>query len=312
MATTNFTENEEQKSFDSMHCSTELTERIYNQLIFFSAVHSTLFVTAFLGNTLILVALHKESSLHSPSKLLFRCLATTDLCVGLIAEPLYVIYFISVLNKRWNICHHEFVIVQLTGYILSSVSLCTMTAISVDRLLALLLRLRYRQVVTLKRMYLIVTVCWILSTFGSTMYFWNHRITLWGGYSGISLCLVTSIFCYSKIFIDLRHNQVQAQVNVNQGQPNQIVSLNRARYRKTVNSALSMQLALVICYLPQGIVELLVLQRGPSPFLLLVRFFTVTLVFLNSTLNPILYCWKIREVRQAVKDTLRGLCCSSS
>ena len=187
-----------------------------------------------------------------------------------------------------------------------------MTAISVDRLLALLLGLRYRQVVTLKRMYLIVTVCWILSTFGSTMYFWNHRITLWGGCSGISLCLVTSIFCYSKIFITLRNNHVQAQGNVNQGQPSQIVSLNRARYRKTVTSALWVQLSLIICYLPQGIVEVLVVQRGLSPSLILARSFTVTLVFLNSTLNPILYCWKIREVRQAVKDTLRGLCCSSS
>ena len=129
---------------------------------------------------------------------------------------------------------------------------------------------------------------------------------------GISLCLVTSIFCYTNIFITLRQNQVQAQVNVYQGQPSQIVSLNRARYRKTVTSALWVQLTLVVCYLPHGIVELLFLQRGPSSSLLVVRLFTVTLVFLNSTLNPILYCWKIREVRQAVKDTIRGLCYSWS
>ena len=30
---------------------------------------------------------------------------------------------------------------------------------------------------------------------------------------------------------------------------------------------------------------------------------TVTLVYFNSSLNPILYCWKIREVKQAVKYT---------
>ena len=178
MATTNSTGNAEQTSFDDMHCSTELTEEIYNQLIFFSVVNSILFLTAFLGNTLILVALHKESSLHAPSKLLFRCLATTDLCVGIIAEPLYVIYFISVLNKRWDICHYALAIVQLAGYILSSVSLSTMTAISVDRLLALLLGLRYRQIVTLKRIFLIVTIFWVVSAVGSSMYFWDHRVTL--------------------------------------------------------------------------------------------------------------------------------------
>ena len=113
---------------------------------------------------------------------------------------------------------------------------------------------------------------------------------------------MTSFFCYSKIFITFRHNQVQGQGNVYQGQPSHIVSLHRVRYRKTVTTALWVQLALVICYLPQGILE-----RGPSPSLFAVRGFTATLVFLNSSLNPILYCWKIREVRQAAKNTLRGV-----
>ena len=43
------------------------------------------------------------------------------------------------------------------------------------------------------------------------------------------------------------------------------------------------------------------------PSVLVARLFTVTLVLLNSSLNPFLYCWKIREVRQAVRDTLRDL-----
>ena len=295
-----------------MHCTAVFRKEIYSQLIFLTAVHSILSITAFLGNTLILVALHKESSLHPPSKLLFRSLATTDLCVGLIAHPLSVTYYISLVNERWNICRHAFAASYRTAYIVCSVSLFTWTTISVDRLLALLLGLRYRQVVTFKRMCLAVTLSWVVSILGSTLYLTNHRVTLWLGFSVISLCLVTSIVCYTKIFITLRHNQVQAQGNVNLGQPSQIVSLNRARYRKTVTSALWVQLTLIVCYLPQGIVELLVLQREPSPFLLVVRFSTATLVFLNSTLNPILYCWKIREVRQAVKSTLSGLCCLTS
>ena len=52
-------------------------------------------IAAILGNTLILVALHNESSLHPPSKLLLRCLATTDICVGLMAQPVCVVYWIS-------------------------------------------------------------------------------------------------------------------------------------------------------------------------------------------------------------------------
>ena len=188
-------------------------------------------------------------------------------------------------------------------------SLFTLTAISVDRLLALLLGLRYRQVVTLKRIYRIVVVFWILSTTGATIWYLNESIVAWYVCVIEAFSVVTTIFSYTKIFLTLRHNQIHAQGNVNQGQPSQIVSLNRARYRKTVFSALWVQLALVVCTLPVTIVEVFRLQRGVTSDIMVDTFFSYTLVYLNSSLNPILYCWKIREVRQAVKDTLSGLFC---
>ena len=161
-------------------------------------------------NTLILVALHKESSLHASSKLLLWNLATTDLCVAPVVEPVLLTYFISVLNEQWHVCRFAFNIFHFTSYILCLVSLFTLAAISVDRLLALLLGLRYRQVVTLKRIYLTITLSWVLATIGSTMYLWDHHVTIWFGYSVTTLCLVTSVFCYGRIFLTLRNNQVQA------------------------------------------------------------------------------------------------------
>ena len=308
MALTNLTGDPKQTSSENLACSTEFTGEVHNHLIVLLMLNGFVAITAFLGNTLILVALHKETSLHAPSKLLFRNLATTDLCVGLIVEPVYVTYVISTLNEPWNICRYVFAVLSITGYILSGVSLCTLTAISVDRLLALLLGLRYRQVVTLKRIYRVVVGFWVLSTAGATMLFWNERITALCACIVAALCVVTPIFSYTKIFLTLRHNQIQAQGNVNQGQPNQTVQLNIARYKRTVSSALWVQLALVVCYLPVAIVQILRLQRGVSS-LLVARFYSLTLVAINSSLNPILYCWKIREVRQAVKDTLRGIFC---
>ena len=114
-------------------------------------------ITAFLGNTLIahiLVALHKETSVHSQSKLLYRNLAITDLCVGIIAEPLLVAYLMSLVKQRWDICNELDYAGLAIGAILCSVSLFTLTAISVDRLLALSLGLRYRRVATLRKAYL--------------------------------------------------------------------------------------------------------------------------------------------------------------
>ena len=312
MAVTNLTDNATQKSFAELYCSKESTGGLYNHLLMFSVIHTFLAITAIMGNSLILLAFHREASLHPPSKLLFRCLAITDLCVGLIVEPVFVTYFTSVLNERWAICRHAFDAFHIIGYALGCVSLFTLTAISVDRLLALLLRLRYRQVVTLKRIYLTVALSWVVSTIGSIVYIWNNRITLWFGYIVIALCLVTSMISYTKIFLALRQNQVQAHGQINQGQTSQRFARNITQYRKTVSSALWVQLMLVFCYTPHGIVEILILRSGLSPLLIVARTYSVTLVFLNSSLNPILYCWKIREVRQAVKDLVKNLFCSST
>ena len=179
MALTNFTEYENKETVSELYCSVELIRGVDGELIFLSSLNIFLSIAVFLGNTLILVALHKETSLHPPSKLLYRNLAITDLCVGIIAEPLAVTYFTSVVNERWDICYHANWAKDFSSYTLCSVSLLTLTAISVDRLLALLLGLRYRQVVTLRRTFITVIALWILAIVGACTNFWNRRITSW-------------------------------------------------------------------------------------------------------------------------------------
>ena len=87
-------------------------------------------------------------------------------------------------------------------------------------------------------------------------------------------------------------------------------ALNMARYRKAVYSALWVQLALVVCYVPQFTVEIVIFLSATrfSNFFLIYGMANV-LVFFNSTLNPFLYCWKISEVRRAVKQTIRQAIC---
>ena len=111
----------------------------------------------------------------------------------------------------------------------------------------------------------------------------------------------TTICANIKIFISLRDNQIHGQNHFVQGQSSQANALNIARYRKAVYSALWVQVTLVIFYLPYSIaVAFRTRQGGMLISTYLAREFTATLVFLNSSLNPFLYCWKITEVRQAV------------
>ena len=182
--------------------------------------------------------------------------------------------------------------ISVAAVTLCGVSLITLTVISVDRLLALLLGLRYRQVMTLKRTLLIAISGWIVSIVGASISFLNLLILSLYQYIGAAFCLVTTICAYTKIFMSLRHNQIHGQNHVVQGQSSQVNTLNIARYRKAVYSALWVQVTLVICYLPYVIAEALTPQRGMPLSTYLAREFTATLVCLNSSLNPLLCCWR--------------------
>ena len=311
MARNNLTEGGVQmETYQELLCSPSLAGGLQQQSIHLAVVNGILSLTAILGNFLILVALRKESSLNPPSKLLYRCLATTDLLVGLVSQPLYVIYWISIVNENWNLCRYSRNATYVTIYAFCGVSLGTITAISIDRPLALLLGLRYKQTVTLKRTNIILAAIWVLSGVAALCYILDYRINLWYGYIGVPSCLLISIVSYTKIFHTLVHHQAQVQVHVRlqSSQPN---SLNISRYRKAVYSALWVQLALVACYTPGTFLEIEnVHNRTLSPQFVFSRGIGATLLYFNSTLNPFLYYWKISEVRQAVKQTIRQvLCC---
>ena len=130
--------------------------------------------------------------------------------------------------------------------------------ISVDSLLALLLGMKYRRVVTLQRTNIVIT-CWVVSIVSSSVWLCFDPITT-SRYSNIvvPLCLVTSIFCYTKIFFTLRHHQSEKQDHIQQ--TNQTNQLNVIRYRKAVFTAMRLQITLVACYLPQVIPVTLIIH----------------------------------------------------
>ena len=309
MATANVSDEKQnypEKAYD-LYCSLDKDTAIHGQLTFIAVLNAFLSITAFLGNVLVLLALRRVSSLHPPTKLLFRSLAVIDLCAGLFSETLFVTLLVTVLNEHWKICRYLAVTVFTTGEILTLVSMLTLTAISLDRLLALLLGLRYRQVVTLKRTRLMIIVFWVLSAgFTTARLLWKLRII--SRYRAIvtSLCLVTSTFSHTKIFFTLRRHQNQVQDHVQP--PNQTNQLNIARFRKAVSTALWLQLTLIVCYLPVISANFSMKTESSSSYLVAFSYM-LTLVFLNSSLNPILYCWKIDEVRQGMKETIRQILC---
>ena len=280
-----------------------------------SGVNIFLAITASLGNTLILIALHKVTSIYPPTKLLFRCLAVTDLLVGLISQPLYVTILFPWFTT-WNV---NVAIVLADGFffrLLPAVSLLTSAAISVDRLLALLLGLRYRHTVTLRRLWVVLFCFWLISALQATgsIFFEYPKLDKIANMllcPLLTLSLLVSVFSYAKIFKTLRYRQVQVHRNTHQGpRPNGGGNqLNIARYKKTVYSIAWVQLALLICYFPYNLIGFLKLFRklpfSNEIYIQLPWASFETLLYLNSSLNPALYCWRIRDVRQEVKNIIR-------
>ena len=270
-----------------------------------AAVNILFSITSSLGNILILIALRKVTSLHPPTKLLFQCLAITDLGVGLTSQPLFAtVLLIGYRNVNWSVS----VIRNYLSLIFCGVSLLISTALSVDRLLALLLGLRYRHVVTLKRVRIAVACCWLTALVTALVIFLTGgkifpRIAM----ILIILSVIISLSSYTKIVLKLRQHQTSVQENVHQGMANAGgVPVNLEQYKRTVVSIALVQVALIACYVP-FLTALMLVQLNSIPNNVFVPVST-TFVYLNSSLNPFLYCWRIKEVRQAVLGTIKRFC----
>ena len=290
--------------------------------IFLIALNIFLSMFATLGNVLILVALRNVSSIHPPTKLLFRCLAITDLCVGLLGQPLYIYFWCITISLDNGNRIVELVYVYLFIIrVLVAVSILTAAAISVDRLLALLLGLRYRPVVTLRRVRVVITCVWFIAVsnaslycVGSILFHYESLLASWWTYRAfIIFSIIVSTFSYTKIFLTLRHQQAQVQGHVQQEQSSRVRSvLNIARYKKTVYSVAWIQFAMLACYGPYIVMAFLwhFGNVGYSTEVMIAGEVFYCLFFLNSSLNPVLYCWRIKDIRQEVKNLIRKcLCC---
>ena len=278
-------------------------------LMFHAGLNVFLSITAALGNLLIIVALPRVSSVHPPTKLLYRCLAITDLLVGLILNPLHTIPIVAYLTEvNWKLVLYSRTIAFVFSFVLCGVSIFVSTAISVDRLLALLLGFRYRHLVTLWRVRAVVVAFFSLGvSVGLCFLFWNRRIALIISLGLVLISVIISILSYSKIFFGLRQYRVRIQDLIHAEQPRERrAPLNISLYKKTVSSIICVQLALVACYVPFVICVVTIrIKRWSGMYAHMVWLFSGTLVYLNSSLNPILYCWKLKGVRQAVKRTIR-------
>ena len=273
-------------------------------VIIHCVLNAPLMPISILCNVLVLAAIIRTPSIRSTHMIMLCSLAVSDLLVGLIAQPIYI-------AKELTEDSSIYLVWKITVSFLSVVSLMTITAITVDRFLALHYHMRYATLATESRVeYTIITI-WLFSFLLSCVQFWNARAKHLGMGIVILICLTISTVSYMRIFQIVRRHQIQIHAQQQAVQNcNTENNLNNARLGKSARNTLILFTALIVCYIPVSIV-LTVNAISQWNFQIEWDFASIS-VFLNSSINPFLYCWRVRELRTAVFKTARQLSCKQT
>ena len=252
------------------------------------------------GNAVILHVFRKTQELRSPSFVLLFCLAASDLLVGLICQPSFVGLKIAQFGNDFSVHCTLAIIHGISGWTTSGASLLTLSAVSIDRLLALTLHLRYNTIVTVPRVFQTVVCLWLFLIIVVMLRFW---ITNWLVFPLVIILLTFFVTTLStvKIFQIVRRHQRQ----ITQQQSVQSNTINVLKCRKSAVTVLYVYGLFVISYLPVFVIMLIELYTGVTRTTKIAFNHIVTVVFVNSFLNPVVYYWRIREIRRAVKNVLR-------
>ena len=215
-------------------------------------LNAPVMLLSIIGNALVLVAILRTPSIRSPSVIFLCNLAVSDLLVGLVVEPAYIaeqiVRTVTVPQKA----------VKTMGFAGCSVSLWTITAITVDRFLALHYHLQYPNLMTTSRaIYTIITI-WCIITLFSFSILWSLRIYNVLAAFCITICLLVCLVCFIKIYRIVRRHQLQ--IHVQQQAVENSTDAKNHHIRQSTRSAKNIFiyfLAMILCYSPFSIVVII-------------------------------------------------------
>ena len=265
-------------------------------------------------NCLTIYALTKLSSLPRPLRTLLLSLAVSDLGVGLMVQPSYIATLVMEMeqktenNPAYNIIFKFYAFtVNLFGF----ASFFGVTLLSLDGFIAVCLFLRYQEFVTHKRVVALMISKWVCSAVLSFLRLWIPTRIAFIIYAIIFLSLLlTTVPLNFKIVVAVRRhaNQIQALQVQPTAQNSGANMRDAAAWRKFAIGTLLVYLAFLVCYLPNFCFLIVYLISDPlSSNTVVLDLFSSTVLFLNSTLNPLIYCWKMRRIRLTILTILGNM-----
>lgn len=275
------------------------------------AANMILMPTSILGNLSILLSFVLVPSLPSASNNLLLGLVLTDLGVGLVVHPLYIFVLLNVYNNSLPHCKVMAAYSVTTAY-LGGVSLLYVTMIGIDKYLAIKLHLRYREIITEKRLTFAQIGVWVLN--GLLSLVWLRGFRVYSAFAAVVvlLSIIVAFAVYVKIYqvVKIHRRQIHIQMESMESSIAQFENCRLKRLRKSAISTLYVFFVFLLCYLPFSLSTAInVLSDSPKKAGILTFELCATLMMSNSCLNPLMYCLRFREFRIAVKKTYRLILC---
>ena len=269
-------------------------------------------ITAIVGNLLIIRAVWKASLIPDSLKKLFLSLAFSDLAVGLFVQPMHGAIIAAILNMSANGNHNtEFfcpaivTVYLFSAYLFAVASFLSIVAIAVDRLLAVSLHLRYHEFVTAKRVKIVLAMLWSASFLITLVYIWlpkyNDIVAVVLEVVGL---LVTSSAYFRIYKIALYHqNKIHSQCQI----VIDPVRQDEVRDKTSAYNTFYVYAVFVLCYIPNVVCGILLNASEFNMCFTIAFYITIFLVYVNSSINILVYCWRFQEIRGIVKAMIKNI-----
>lgn len=269
-------------------------------------MNGLLSITAALGNGIVLFAIWRTPALHSPSNTLLFGLALTDF-FGLVTQPLKVTSCVIFLISKEDVPLTLYAF-DVLSIILTTASFSTATAISIDRYLVFYLHLKYQVLVTNKKVMAVITFSWLISIIFGFIWTQSTQAYYLIGIIGFVISFSIMVLMYYKIYRVVRRHRAQIETQTHVGVEQSASSqLCLAHSTKSAMNTFYVCFILFLCFFPYIATACVIQVTGSSLTKYIVLQYTGTITFLNSSINPLVYFWRIGEIRAAIKNTLKSV-----
>ncbi|CAH3132806.1 unnamed protein product [Pocillopora meandrina] len=275
-----------------------ITSGVYSVLAITAALNIFTCPLAILLNGLVIVAVKTKRYLRTKSNISLACLATTDFAVGLIVQPFVVTNFSlfftgSSLQTMISTSVWVFSVVGQTCIAASTLHLLLMSG---ERYLAIKHPFAYENgLVTEARIITASGLAWMCAAIA-----YGIRVSILPEISFVSISAVISavVYCHVVIYKEVRRNTQQIIAN----QVSLAVKEKLLKNKRAFNTTVVIVLTLFLCYIPTCVwlIVFISLNGENSSDVGKIAFFPITfLLFLNSSINPLIYTARIRHFRVA-------------